>query len=107
MGNIPLRPNNALFATRRINICITTTAKNDPNYSVRSAHRLLPPIIVIKERSKPNTSARTVNMPYSAGKPFRASLFTNAAMITALTALTPSINLTRRKNSREKQNLLN
>ena len=41
-------------------------------------------------------------MPYSAGKPFYTSLFTNAAMITALTALMPSINLTRRKNFLQK-----
>lgn len=106
-GNQSPKPNNALFATHRINICIITTAKNDPNYSARSAHRLLTPIIVIKERSKPNTSARTVNMPYSAGKPFCTSLFTNAAMITALTALMPSTNSTQRKNSYKKRNLLN
>lgn len=106
-GNQSPKPNNALFATHRINICIITMAKNDPNYSARSAHRLLTPIIVIKERSKPNTSARTANMPYSAGKPFCTSLFTNAAMITALTALMPSTNSTQRKNSYKKRNLLN
>ena len=105
--NLSHRPNNALFATHRINICITTTAKNDPNYSAKSAHQPLTPIIVIKKRLKQNTSARTANTPCSAGKSFCTSLFTNAAMITALTVSMPSTNLTRRKNFYKKQNLLN
>ena len=101
------RPSNVLFATRHINICITTTAKSDPNCSVRSARLSLRSTIVLKERSKPSTSARTANTPCSAGKPFCTSLFTNALMIIVLTALMPSTNLTRRKNFYKKQNLLN
>jgi hypothetical protein len=96
--NMSLRRNNAPFAARRINICITTTAKNDPNYSVRSARLFLRSIIVLKEPLKPSTSVRIANMPYSAGKSFCTSLFINAAMITALTASMPSTNLTQRKN---------
>src|SRR3989304_5053269 len=105
--NQSLRRNNALFATRHINICITTTAKSDPNCSVRSARLSLRSTIVLKERSKPSTSARTANTPCSAGKPFCTSLFTNALMIIVLTALMPSTNLTRRKSFYKKQNLLN
>ena len=101
------RPSNVLFATHHINICITTTAKNDLNCFARSARLFLKPIVVLKERSKPSTSARTANTPCSAGKSFCTSLFTNAAMITVLTALMPSTNLTRRKNFYKKQNLLN
>ena len=92
------RPSNAPSVKHRTNTCTTTTAKNARSCFAKFAHRLFRPTIVLKERLKPNTSARTANMPYSAGKPFYTSLFTNAAMITALTALMPSINLTRRKN---------
>ena len=96
--NKSLKPNNVLFAAHRISTCITTTAKNDPSCSARSARLFFRPIIVLKEPLKPNTSARTANMPYSAGKPFYTSLCTNAAMIIALTALMLSINLPRQKN---------
>jgi hypothetical protein len=41
-------------------------------------------------------------MPYSAGKHFCTLLFTNAAMIIALTAFMPSANLIQQKNSYRK-----
>jgi hypothetical protein len=97
-GNLSLRPNNAIFAPHRISTCTTTTAKNDLSCYARSACLFFRLIIVLKEPLKPNTSAHTANMPYSAGKFFYTSLCTNAAMIIALTALMPSLNLTLRKN---------
>src|SRR3989338_1770063 len=107
MENPSLRRNNVLFAAHRINICITTTVKNDLNCSVRSARLFLKSTTVLKERLKPNTFVRTANTPCSAGKSFCMLLFTNAPTITALTALTHSTNLTQRKSSYKKQNLLN
>ena len=105
-GNPSLKLNNALFATHRINICITTMANNDPNCSARSAHRLLKLIIVIKERLKPNITARIATARCSAGKPVSTSSSTNAATITAPTALTHSNNSTQQNKISDNQNLL-
>ena len=106
-GNQPLRPKSALFATHHINICITTTANNDPNCSAKSAHQLLRPIIVIKNRLKPNITARIATAHCSAGKPASTSSSTNAATITAPTVLTLSNNSTRQNKISDDQDYHN
>ena len=99
--------NNALFATHRINICITTMGKKDPNCSARSAHQLLQPTIVIKEQLKPNTIVPIATAPYSAGEPVLMSLCTNAATTTAHIESMHSNNSTPQNKISGYRNLLN
>jgi hypothetical protein len=106
-GNPSLRPNNARSAKPRTNTCTTTTARNVRSYAARSARRSFKPIIVIKERLKPNITARIATARYSAGKSASTSSFTNAATITARTALTRSNNSTRQNKIFDDQNLPN
>jgi hypothetical protein len=61
------QPNLAHVAMHRINIFIATTAVNNPNYSAKFVHRLFNPIIVLKDRSNPNTFVHTASTPYSVG----------------------------------------
>ena len=99
--------NIAHSATRHTYTCTTTTVKKKANCAARSVRQTSRSIIVLKERLKPNTFVRTATTPCSAGKLFCTSLFTNAAMIIANTALTRLTSSTRRKKSSSNQNLLN
>jgi len=106
-GKPSLRANNARSAKPRINTCITTMAKNDPNCSARPAHQLLTPTIVIKEQLKLNIIVRIATVRYSAGKYVSTSLCTNVATITARTESTLSNNSTPQNALCDNQNLLN
>ena len=105
--NQSLQRNLAPAVTRHKNICIATMAKNNPNYSAKSAVQTFNPTIVLKDHLRRNTSAPTVSVLYSAGKHACMSLFTSAATITARTALTLSKNSTRRNGHCLKPNLRN
>lgn len=102
-----LQRNQAHAVTRRTNISIATTVVSKLNYSAKFARRLFNPIIVLKDRLKPNTFAPTASTLYSAGKPAARSLFTNAVTITVITGSTLSTNSTQRKKLYRKLNLLN
>ena len=101
------RRNHAPVVMLRINICTATTVKNNLNYSARFVRRLFNRIIVLKNQSKQNTSARTASTPCSAGKYVCTSLFTSAAMITARIASTLLKNSTPPNKPCKKINLHN
>jgi len=102
-----LKTNNARFVKLLIHTCTTTTAKYDHNSVVRSAHQILTSTIVIKERLKPNITARIAAVRCSVGKSNSTSSFTNVATITVLIALMRSSNLTLQNKIFENQNLPN
>ena len=102
-----LRRSLAHAVTLRRNTFTAIMVKNKLNYSARFARRLFKLIIVLKDRSRLNTSARTASTPYSAGKHGCTSLFTSAATIIARIASTLSKNLTRRNRPCKKINLRN
>lgn len=106
-GKPSLRANNARSAKPRINTCITTTVKNDPNYSARPAHQLLTLTIVIKERLKLNIIVRIATALYSAGKYVSTSLCTNVATINAYIESTLSKDSTLQSTLYDDQNLHN
>ena len=104
-GNPSPRPNNAHPARPRTNTCTTTMAKNDPNFSAKSARRPFKPTTVIKKRPRRNITVRIATAPYSAGKSASTSLSTNAVTITARTGLPRSSNSTRQNKISDDQNL--
>ena len=91
----------------RKNTCTAIMAKNNPNYSAKSARQPSKVTTVLENHLRQNTSARTVSVLYSVGKGIYTSLLTNAATITAHIESTLSKNSTRRNEHCLKQNLPN
>ena len=102
-----LPPNPVPVVTRHSNIYIAIMAKNNPNYSAKSARQPSKLTIVLENHSKPNTFAPTASTPCSVGNSVFTSLSTNAATITVLIGSTHSTNSILRRDLYKKQNLLN
>ena len=106
-GNPFPRTNNAHSAKPLTNTCTTTTVKNAHNCFAKFACLFFKPTIVIKERLKPNITARIATAHCSAGKCVSTSLCTNAATITANTESAHSNNSTPQNKTSGNQNLHN
>ena len=104
---LSLRRNLVHAVTPHKNTCIAIMAKNNPNYSAKSARQTFNPTIVLENHLRQNTSAHTANVLYSVGKPIGTALPTNAAMTTAPIESTLSKNSTRRNGPCSKPNLRN